>query len=109
MALRIGDRQMTRELPAATEAILPNRTAETSPGEGTAPSPFARVLANLGKEVDRGEHTISQVIHGGGKDVGAGDLLALQAQVYRYSEAVDLAAKLVDRLTSGVKTVLQNQ
>jgi hypothetical protein len=33
----------------------------------------------------------------------------LQAGVYRYSEAVDLAAKLVDRATSGLKTVVQGQ
>ena len=44
-----------------------------------------------------------------GRDLGAGELLALQAGVYRYSEAVDLAAKLVDRASSGVKTVLQGQ
>jgi hypothetical protein len=44
-----------------------------------------------------------------GHDLGGAELLALQAGVYRYSEAVDLAAKLVDRASSGVKTVLQGQ
>lgn len=44
-----------------------------------------------------------------GRDLDASELLALQAGVYRYSEAVDLAAKLVDRASSGVKTVLQGQ
>ena len=44
-----------------------------------------------------------------GKDLGNGDLLALQAGVYRYSEAVDLTAKLVDRAANGVKTVIQGQ
>jgi hypothetical protein len=38
-----------------------------------------------------------------------GDLIALQAGVYRYGEAVDLASRLVDRATSSVKTVLQGQ
>ena len=46
---------------------------------------------------------------GSGRDLASGDLLALQAGVYRYSEAVDLSAKLVDRATSGVKTVIQGQ
>lgn len=73
------------------------------------PSPFARVLRGLGREVDRGEKVVRRAIEGGGKDLGPGDLLALQAGVYRYSEAVDLSAKLVDRATSGVKTVLQGQ
>ena len=35
-----------------------------------------------------------------------GQLLALQAGVYRYSEAVDLASKLIDRTSSGVKTII---
>lgn len=86
----------------------------TAPAAPTAvveegPSPFARVLRGLGREVDRGEKVVRRAIDGGGKDLGPGDLLALQAGVYRYSEAVDLSAKLVDRATSGVKTVLQGQ
>ncbi len=42
-------------------------------------------------------------------EMGNVELLALQAGVYRYSEVVDLSAKLVDRASSGVKTVLQGQ
>jgi hypothetical protein len=44
-----------------------------------------------------------------GAALGPLELLSLQAGVYRYSEAVDLSAKLVDRASSGVKTVLQGQ
>ncbi|MBX3261587.1 MAG: hypothetical protein KF782_18025 [Labilithrix sp.] len=73
------------------------------------PSPFARVLRGLGREVDRGEALVKRVVGGGGKEIGNVELLALQAGVYRYSEAVDLSAKLVDRAASGVKTVLQGQ
>lgn len=72
------------------------------------PSPFARILAGLGRECDRGEHLVEKAVHGG-KEIGNVELLALQAGVYRYSEAVDLSAKLVDRATNGVKTVLQGQ
>jgi hypothetical protein len=44
-----------------------------------------------------------------GQAVGAdpGTLIALQAGIYRYSEAVDLAGKLVDRGGNAVRTVLQ--
>ncbi|HYP89268.1 MAG TPA: hypothetical protein VEQ59_13970 [Polyangiaceae bacterium] len=38
-------------------------------------------------------------------DTGA--LIALQVGIYRYTEAVDLASKLVDRATNAVRTVLQ--
>jgi hypothetical protein len=74
------------------------------------PSPFAKILHGLGREVDRGEALVRRATGGGGgQDLGNVELLALQAGVYRYSEAVDLSAKLVDRATSGVKTVLQGQ
>ena len=36
-------------------------------------------------------------------------LIALQAGVYRYSEAVDLASRLVENATSALKTVIQGQ
>ena len=42
-----------------------------------------------------------------GADYSPAQLIALQAGVYRYSEAIDLASRAVDRATSGVKTVLQ--
>jgi hypothetical protein len=58
--------------------------------------------------LERGERTMERV-RNGGTELGATELLALQAEVYRYSEAVDLSAKLVDRTTNGVKTVLQGQ
>ena len=36
-----------------------------------------------------------------------GTLIALQVGIYRYTEAVDLASKIVDRATNAVRTVLQ--
>ncbi len=79
------------------------------PATDAEPSPFARILHGLGREVDRGESMVRRAVGSGGQDLGPAELLALQAGVYRYSEAVDLSAKLVDRASSGVKTVLQGQ
>jgi hypothetical protein len=76
---------------------------------GSKDSPFARVLSGLGKAVAEGERTMDRVRSAGQTDLGAGELLALQSEVYRYSEAVDLSAKLVDRVTNGIKTVIQGQ
>jgi hypothetical protein len=70
------------------------------------------VLHGLAREVDRGEAVVQRTLQGraaNGGELGSGELLALQAGVYRYSEAVDLASRLVDRAASGVKTVLQGQ
>lgn len=82
--------------------------AERAPDE---PSPFERMLRGLGREVDRGEGLVQRALGGAGRaeEVSHLELLSLQAGVYRYVEAVDLSAKLVDRASNGVKTVLQGQ
>lgn len=82
--------------------------ATSAPARSDEPSPFARMVSGLGQEVAAGEKTMSRALHAGGS-LGPSELLALQAGVYRYSEAVDLAAKLVDRTSGGVKTVVQGQ
>jgi hypothetical protein len=75
------------------------------------PSTFSRLLAGLGRELDRGEALAAGAIRHGGSSGGMSPeaLIALQAGIYRYSEAVDLVTKLVDRATQAVKTTLQNQ
>lgn len=89
----------------------PRGAAQVAKAEEEGPSLFARMLHGLGREVDRGEALVRRATTGAtaGREMGSMELLALQAGVYRYSEAVDLSAKLVDRATSGVKTVLQGQ
>lgn len=113
--MRIGGESGFKEAPAAAGVAragghgAKEAAPVTAAAETDEPSPFARILRGLGREVDHGEKVVRRAVEGGGKDLGPGELLALQAGVYRYSEAVDLSAKLVDRATSGVKTVLQGQ
>ncbi len=109
--MRIGESPRPAPVPEpspAERAPRPGTPAVTRGGDDEGPSPFARILHGLGHEVDRGERMVRRAIGGGG-ELGPTELLALQAGVYRYSEAVDLSAKLVDRATSGVKTVIQGQ
>ena len=71
---------------------------------------FGKLLRGLGRELDRGEALAERAIHGGASgEACPRALIALQAGIYRYSEAVDLVTKLVDRGTQAVKTTLQNQ
>lgn len=102
----LGNRPQTSSIAAPrTEQVV---RKEGPPAEG--PSPFSRILHGLGGQLERGERTMDRVTHArGGAEMGSQDLLALQADVYRYSEAVDLSAKLVDRASNGVKTVIQGQ
>jgi hypothetical protein len=90
-------------------------SAEVEAGRGTGlpdstPS-FVSLLEGLGREVQRGESLVRSAVGAAraGAAVGPAELIALQAGVYRYGEAVDLASRLVDRATTAVKTVLQGQ
>ena len=74
--------------------------------EKTEASSFKHVLGALGREIDRGEALVGRAVHGSHSGLDAGGLIALQAGIYRYSEAVDLAAKLIDRASAAVKTTI---
>jgi hypothetical protein len=67
---------------------------------------FGRVLHGWGSAVDRGEALIAQATRGNLGGLDSAQLIALQAGIYRYSEAVDLLAKLVDRASNAVRTVI---
>ena len=119
--MRVGDAstrdgKITTDLARETKLSKKDAAARTRPAaedvkSAEGPSPFARILHGLGREVDRGESVVRRATRGAtsGQELGNMELLALQAGVYRYSEAVDLSAKLVDRAANGVKTVLQGQ
>ncbi len=85
-------------------------SVKTTPARAPAAAPrFRDALAALGRQVDVGEKLISRALAPGLGQLSASELIALQAGIYRYSEAVDLGAKLVDRAGAAVKTILQGQ
>jgi hypothetical protein len=67
---------------------------------------FAEALRGIGSAVDRGEALIARATRGSLGGLDSAQLIALQAGIYRYSEAVDLVAKLVDRTSNAVRTVV---
>jgi hypothetical protein len=93
-------------MPPPSIPESPPATTDHGASTDGEPSLFHKMLHGIGHEVERGEATVRGALHSGGA-MGTAELLALQAGVYRYSEAVDLAAKLVDRASSAVKTVVQ--
>lgn len=94
-------------LPTAFAAV----TVAKAPTERNEETGFGSVFRGLGRQIDRGERSVNAALSSAtrGADLDPNELLALQAGIYRYSEAVDLAAKLVDRIGSGVKTVVAGQ
>jgi hypothetical protein len=89
--------QVTLE-PAPGPSLHPVRA------EPAAESPFSRAVRGLGREIDVGEAQVESASQLHNYDTAT--LIALQAGIYRYTEAVDLASKIVDRATSAVHTVL---
>ena len=93
-------------LPAPPPEIDPPDHPAVQHAERPDPGDFERLLRGLGSAVDRGERVMESAARGyASRD--AAELIALQAGIYRYSEAVDLTAKLIDRATTAVRTVLQ--
>ena len=101
----------TEVVPPYTPEPEASAPAAGQPSHPEGPSAFGKLLRGLGHELDRGEAIAERAIHGGASSGGMSPeaLIALQAGIYRYSEAVDLVTKLVDRATQAVKTTLQNQ
>ena len=100
-------------LPAEALHRAAPATSPTDPAQARPPpsprEPFVQVLGRVGRRIDEGERALDRAATTPSGSMDPGELLALQAQVYRYTEAVDLATKLVERTTSAVRTTLQNQ
>jgi hypothetical protein len=88
-------------------AASAGRTRAVERVEEPVRTSFSDVLRALGQRVDKGERVVQHALHSdmGGLDARA--LIAVQAGIYHYTEAIELAGKLIDRATSAVKTVLQ--
>jgi hypothetical protein len=103
LPVRLGSASEGRfaQVPAldSTRAPTPEREPETSH--------FGEALRALGRQIDLGEKLVQRALAPGAAQLNAAELIALQAGIYRYSEAVDLAAKLIDRAGAAVRTTLQ--
>ena len=88
---------------AGATSAAPSKARALTPNDGE--SPFVQALRGLGTEIDVGEKQVAGASQY--REYDTATLIALQAGIYRYTEAVDLASKIVDRATSAVKTVLQ--
>ncbi|WP_370459053.1 hypothetical protein [Aggregicoccus sp. 17bor-14] len=67
----------------------------------------ARLVDRVSQAQQRLDHILR--LAESGKSFSAVELLAFQAHVYRASQELDLAGKVVEKATGGVKQVLQTQ
>jgi hypothetical protein len=82
--------------------------AKPSAGVHGAKVPHA---AQLVDRVARAQQQLDSVLRQAerGKTFTPAELVALQAKVYRASQEIDLAGKVVEKATGGVKQILQTQ
>jgi hypothetical protein len=103
--MRIGGEGARCEV-VPLETTLPGDRHVGQPRAAAGEAAFLKALKGVGRAVDGGEALIASASHGNLGGLDSGQLIALQAGIYRYSEAVDLVAKLVDRASNAVKTVI---
>lgn len=91
-------------------AALRNAEAADAAG-GSGDSPAADALREAARSICRGQRMIDSVIHAArnGRVFSQQELIAIQAGVYRYTQELELASKLVDKATGAVRTTLQSQ
>jgi hypothetical protein len=62
-------------------------------------------------QVNQAQNRMEQILQmaESGKSFSPAELLSLQTHVYRASQELDLAGKVVEKATGGIKQVLQTQ
>ncbi len=104
-AVGVSHARSVSETIPKERALVVVKPAE--PAADSGPSAFARMVHGLGREINGGEAMMRSATQSASGSLDPGQLIALQAGVYRYSEAIDLASKLVDHASGSVKTVIQ--
>jgi hypothetical protein len=79
--------------------------------EGAERGPFLTAVRDAGHRIMRGERTVDRAIQKAraGHVFRHEELLALQSGVYRYTQELELASKVVDKATGAVRHTLQSQ
>ena len=90
--------------PGGTSAA---RAGGVAPVHAAHSPQVVRVLDRVGEAQKRLDHILE--LAESGRSFSPAELLALQAHVYRASQELDLAGKVVEKATGGVKQVLQTQ
>lgn len=96
-------RAVDKAAPCKAEAVASTRV-------GTSADTKA-VAGSMIDQVNQAQSRMDQILKlaESGKSFSPAELLSLQAHVYRASQELDLAGKVVEKATNGVKQVLQTQ
>jgi len=73
--------------------------------QGVDKTPTGTNLKGLFGRVEGEWYGLEQIMRSD-KDLSSGELLGLQARLYQVSQHIDVMSKVVDQMTSGIKTIL---
>jgi hypothetical protein len=92
-------------------APLRSHLPEATRAPASTVKPTAPRAVEWARSVEAAQARLDHVLalSRGGKTFTPVELLGFQAQVYRASQQLDLASRVVEKTTSGVKQVLQTQ
>jgi hypothetical protein len=92
--------------PPAAVGPVPSTTPTRAGAAAT--SPLARGIARALEGATAGEARIDAILDAAakGKTFTAGELLAMQATVFRYSQTIEVLSRATDRLVGAVKQTL---
>jgi hypothetical protein len=105
-------------VPAKGEVVSPTGTpsfADTlrlpRPEIGSRSGTLVGALRDTAGRLARDQRYVDQAIRrlGRGGVVETGELLALQAGVYRYSQEIELATRIVDKSLTALRQTVQSQ
>lgn len=104
---------MKTNLPmnSAKSSPLDEPSAALRPPTLPTASDFRSMLRETARELAAGDRMLAEVVSRGpsAPALDSHRLLELQAGMYRYSQQLELAGRVVDRTTQAVKTTLQSQ
>jgi hypothetical protein len=76
-----------------------------------AEKPTMDMVSHVVRELEQGQLRLDRLIGAGtsGKHFSNGELLSLQASMYKYTMELDLTSKVVEKATSGLKDIVKTQ
>ena len=103
--------QPTTEAKGATKAVGGKCRADAAQASSKVEGSTGATATKVLDHVTAAQKKMDQILKAAesGRSFSPAELLSLQAHVYRASQELDLAGKVVEKATNGVKQVLQTQ
>ncbi len=107
-------RAADREVRARGPAVPPKPAIAAAPRPGAPKPAAASVTQGLTRALDnvnKGEARIDALLEAAakGKTFSAGELIAMQASVFKYSQTVEVLSRATDKLVGALKQTLGTQ